>query len=424
MEKAGDLLNGLIISLANLGISYYLLIDEYDNFANNILIEHGRGTYKQITRAGGFLRSFFAVIKNGTENRSIERLFVTGVSPLVLSDVTSGMNIGRNISLLPKFSNMIGLTEEEVTQLVEYYISHGLIKAEDRATLLSIIRDYSNNYHFGEEGAGFYNTDMVLYIVDEYMARGKIPYDPIDPNIRTDYGKLRFLIIESGKVNGNFNILQEVLDKNKTKGTLIDSFAIKEIIDKEKFRSLLYYLGLLTIKNISPGGRYIFNIPNLSVYSLLWEYIRRAIGETFGLRIDTDLIQNLFEEMAFNGNWKSLFEYLLKEFYEVIKSNRDFIWREEGVVMFLLTYLTLSKLYIVEHEYETTGGDVDIFLRKNWFTTGLTRYEYLIELKHIKQVRAYGIRPNRTPWISRIKRRVQPYAPAVKTAGNRTDKQI
>ncbi len=395
-ERAGDILNSVIFKLAELNISYYLLIDEYDNFANNILIEHGKWTYRQVTHAGGFLRSFFAVIKNGTENRSIERLFVTGVSPLVLSDVTSGMNIGDNISTLEMFNKMVGLTEEDVDELLDYYIDKGKIKGEDRDLIKETIREHANNYVFSEKiEERLYNTDIVLYIVNKYLQDHKLPHDPIDPNIRTDYGKLRYLIVESKKVNGNFNVLQEIVDQNEIASTLIDSFSMEETIDETKFISLLYYLGLLTIKDKTPGGRYLFKIPNLTVTTLLWEYIRKAIGEVYDLRINIRLIQNLFEEMAFNGSWKPLFEYLLKEFYEVIKSNRDFIWREEGVVMFLLTYLTLSKLYIVEHEYETSAGYADIYLRKNWITTGLTRYEYLIEVKHVKLVRAKGISPQK-----------------------------
>ncbi len=394
-DNASSLLGGLIWELAQAGISYYLLIDEYDNFANNILIEHGRGTYKQITHAGGFLRSFFAVIKNGTENRSIEKLFVTGVSPFVLSDVTSGMNIGRNISLLPEFCTMIGLMEEEVEDLVDYYVSEGAIAKEDRDNMLVTLRESSNNYRFGDSKKTLYDTDMVLYIVDEYISRQKIPEDLVDPNIRTDYGKLRFLVIESRRLNGNFNILQQIVDKEEISAALVDSFAIEEIVTNEKFISLLYYLGLLTIKESYEGGYYNFTIPNNSVRMLLWEYMRRAVEEAFpDLRIDTVKLGELFRNMAYKGEWRPLFEFLFEEFYKAVANIRDFIWREEGVVMFLKTYLALSPLYIVEGEYEASGGYADIYLRKNWPVTRLTKYEYLIEIKY---VRAHGRAPQQNP---------------------------
>ncbi len=384
-KRAGDMIGEFVRKLHDIGVSYYLLIDEYDNFANNILIEHGRERYKKATHAGGFLRSFFAVIKNGTENRVIERLFITGVSPLVLSDVTSGMNMGDNISTMELFNGMVGVTEGELEELLDYYEGEGLFREGDRDLLRATMDKYADNYHFSEKlEEHLYNTDIVMYLMNKYIQDRKLPREPIDPNIRTDYGKLRFLIIENRKVNGNFNILQEVVDKETTRGKLIDSFAIEEIIDKEKFRSLLYYLGLLTIKDVYPGGMYLFTIPNLTVNTLLWEYLRKAVTEAFGLRVDVDFIANQFYEMAFNGDWKPLFEYLFEEFYKLVGTTRDFIWREEGVSMFIKTYLSISSLYVLESEYQASMGYVDIYLRKNWVISELTRYEYLIEMKHIK----------------------------------------
>jgi len=371
--------------LRDVRVSYYLFIDEYDNFANNILMQHGRLNYRDVTHAGGFLRSFFAVIKNGTENRVIERMFVTGVSPLVLSNVTSGMNIGDNISTLKMFSTMVGLTEEEVEQLIDYYISEGVVGREEKEELFQIIKDYSNNYAFSRDlSRRVYNTDIVMYIMNQVLKGEDFRENPIDHNIRTDYEKLRFLVIENNRLNGNFNILQEIVDTGETKGTLVDSFSIEELIDSVKFISLLYYLGLITIREHYPGGFYEFMIPNLTVNTLLWEYIREAISDAYAdLRIDVKRLGEMFRSLAFEGEWKPLFEYLLSEFYRIV-SSRDFIWKEEGVKMFLMTYLSVSPLYIVESEYDTGGGYSDIYLRKNWAITDLTEYEYLIEIKHVR----------------------------------------
>ncbi len=166
--------------------------------------------YREITHAGGFLRSFFAVIKNGTENRSIERLFVTGVSPLVLSDVTSGMNIGDNISTMKMFDTMVGLKENEVEELIDYYISEGAIPEKEKNAIMTLLKEATNNYLFSRKSEErVFNTDMVLYIINKYLQEGDLPQDPIDPNIRTDYGKLRFLVIENNRLNGNFNILRK-----------------------------------------------------------------------------------------------------------------------------------------------------------------------------------------------------------------------
>jgi ribosomal protein S8 len=384
-NSAGDLMNALVELLARNNVKYYLFIDEYDNFANNILIEHGKDTYKSITHAGGFLRSFFAVIKNGTESRVIERLFVTGVSPLVLSDVTSGFNIGDNISTDTLFNSMIGFSQEEVEELIDYYIKESAIKKDDRNEILEAMRLYYNNYTFSEATEEkLYNSDMVLYYVNKYLKSGKLPTDLLDENVRTDYGKLRYLITEKGRLNGNFNVLKELLDKGMVTGELVKSFSIGELIDTKKFKSLLFYLGLITIKENIFGNNFIFNIPNHTIKILQWDYIRKALSESFELKIDIDFLETEFVNMAFEGKWKRLFEYILDRFYEA-SSIRDFVFHEEGIKMFLLAYLNVSPLYIVHSEPEMNKGFADIFLQKDYIITDKTKYEYIVELKYVKK---------------------------------------
>ena len=165
-----------IRELSDINLSYYLLIDEYDNFANNILMHHGDEVYKELTHSVGFLRTFFAVIKNATETRTIEKMFVTGVTPLVLSDVTSGMNIGDIISNNLPFNSMLGFTQEEVNEILEYYISEGAIPADEREKILEILKKNYNNYCFSEKtDEKVYNTDMVLYFFNKYFQKGASP---------------------------------------------------------------------------------------------------------------------------------------------------------------------------------------------------------------------------------------------------------
>ena len=384
-KNATVLMNKFIQKMQKYNVSYYLLIDEYDNFANNILIEHGKGRYKNITHAGGFLRSFFAVIKNGTESRVIERLFVTGVSPLVLSDVTSGFNIGNNISTRELFNSMIGFTQEEVEKLVDYYISEKAIRKEDRAIILDAMSLNYNNYTFSAKtDERLYNSDMVLYYINTYLTDGKLPTDLLDQNVRTDYGKLRFLITEKGKLNGNFNVLKELLDKGITSGELIKSFSIGELIHTKKFKSLLFYFGLITIKENTFANDFTYIIPNKTIKSLHWEYIREAIDETYKLNIDIDFLEREFINLAFKGEWKKLFTYILDRFYEAA-SIRDFVFHEEGIKMFLLAYLNITPLYIVHSEPEMNKGYADIFLQKDYIITDKTKYECIIELKYVKK---------------------------------------
>jgi hypothetical protein len=390
----------------NLRIKYYVLIDEYDNFANNILIHHGKQTYLSLTHGAGFLRSFFAAIKAATETRTIERMFVTGVSPLVLSDVTSGMNIGDHISNEAPFNSMAGFTQAEVETMLDYYIKEKVIPENQRKEILTIFKENYDHYVFSKNGEKIYNSDMILYFFNVYFQEKEIPNNLIDSNIRTDYGKLRFLIVQDqkiqSKVNGNFSILRKLIENNETKANLTDNFYIEEIIEKNKFKSFLYYLGLLTIKKHVYGMNYVLTIPNKTIETMHFEYIRGALKDAFGLDIDIDYIESLFMEAAFEGRFKGLFEHIFEKFYKAV-SLRDFIIKEVGIKLFLLAYLNLSPLYFIESEPEMKSGYADLFFRKNYATTDMTKYEYLVELKYLNSEESKETEKNRSK-ISELKK--------------------
>ncbi|MBF0121012.1 MAG: AAA family ATPase [Desulfobacterales bacterium] len=363
------------------GGNFYLMIDEYDNFANNILIEHGQDSYMSVTHAGGFLRSFFAIIKGGTETKTIDRIFVTGVSPLLLADVTSGFNIGTNISMWEEFSEMIGVNYNELSDIIEYYISENRINLENKNKVISEIINWYNGYLFNYKLKKVCNTDMVLYFMEEYIKKEELPYNMLDDNVRTDYAKIKYLILLNNKLNGNFDILREVSEKEETSCELVTSFAIAEQIDKKKFTSLLYYLGLITISS-KIGNSFIFKIPNRVIKGLIWEFIVKSIEDAYKLRVDSFNLDKFFRNLAFKGEWQELFSYLLGKFYEA-SSIRDFIYREEGVKGFLLAYLNMTSLFKVYSEPEFNKGFADIYLEAdNRFPE--IKSGFLIELKYLK----------------------------------------
>ena len=160
IQDGGNQLRELIEILNLKEKAFYLMIDEYDNFGNNILAEYGKEKYLEVTHGVGFLRNFFAVIKDGTRDGKIDRLFVTGVSPLVLADVTSGFNIGTNISLFPALSSMVGFTQQEMEAIVDYYIIEGGLKAEDRHACIEIMKEWYNGYRLSVEASEpVYNSE-------------------------------------------------------------------------------------------------------------------------------------------------------------------------------------------------------------------------------------------------------------------------
>ena len=219
-------LNELFAYAGGHGIPLYALIDEYDNFANTVLAHHGEAAYQNFTHGGGFYRNFFATLKAGTEAGSggLERLFITGVSPVTLDDVTSGFNIGGNISLRPEFNDLLGFTEGEVRGLLELYRDHGVLDQEVDAAL-DVMREWYNGYRFARRAEGdLYNTDMVLYYLCESVPNRSMPDELIDTNVRIDYGKLRHLLVVGRQLNGNFELLRHVIGEGRVDAQVQPAF--------------------------------------------------------------------------------------------------------------------------------------------------------------------------------------------------------
>ena len=363
-------------------VSVFMIIDEYDNFANNILTEHGEETYTKVTHAGGFLRGFFTVIKGLTDNREIDRLFIAGVSPLVMADVTSGFNIGDNISQDPQLSAMIGINNEEAKQILDYYDSFGIFN-QPLDSILADFNQWYNGYSFNSNLEKIYNTISVLYYINQYIKTNKSPIILTDENMRTDYGKFRFLIAAGKKLNGNFNILKDLAQTNQTSSALVRSFALNELIAEEKFKSLLFYLGFISISKMQPDNEYVFTIPNKLIKVIIWEFIQKAFVDVYDLKINQDYLKRAFKSMALEGDWKPALQYIIDKFYEAV-SIRDFVFHEEGLKTFFLAWLNLTNLFRVTSEKVLNQGFADIYLEPEYQFGDYVKHGYVIELKYIK----------------------------------------
>ena len=272
-------LNELFAYASDHGIPLYALIDEYDNFANTVLAHHGEAAYQSFTHGGGFYRNFFATLKAGTEAGSggLERLFITGVSPVTLDDVTSGFNIGGNISLRPEFNDLLGFTEEEVRGLLKLYRDHGVLD-QDVDAALDVMREWYNGYRFARRAEGdLYNTDMVLYYLCESVPNRSMPDELIDTNVRIDYGKLRHLLVVGRQLNGNFDLLRHVIGDGRVDAQVQPSFPLERLSERENFLSLLYFFGLLSFRHVSADTPRL-GIPNQTVRRLMYALSARCVA--------------------------------------------------------------------------------------------------------------------------------------------------
>ena len=356
LDSASDILFKLVNRCQMSDQKLYVIIDEYDNFANSILATDGHEDYKSLTHGDGFFRSFFKILKSGTTGSGapISRLFITGVSPITLDDVTSGFNIGKNISLDMAFNEMLGFRQEDVVEMIDYYREKGKISNETDE-LLQIMQRWYGNYRFARETSiPLMNSDMVLYFLDEYFRGEKIPEDLIDRNVRIDYSKLRHLIIidRKGKKtsNGNFSRLREIVEKGEIVSKINRGFPLEEMDASENFVSLLFYFGLLTLKG-KREGLSLLTIPNQVVRSLYYDYIVRVSQETGLMDVNIDSIGRLLHQMAYHGEWQAFFDYLAKQL-SASTSIRDFFREEKVIQGFLLAFLGISDYFIVYSEKE------------------------------------------------------------------------
>jgi len=372
-----------------------VIIDEYDNFANTILSTAGEGEYQKLTHGEGFFRAFFNVLKSGTSgpDSPILRLFMTGVSPITLDDVTSGFNIAENISLDPDIDEVLGFNREETANMIEYYRQTGKIE-HPTSELLDIMSQWYNHYRFSQDSAGeVFNPVQVMYFLKEYLKTSRLPSDLIDRNVRIDYHKLRHLIVidrkdapqgsQIPKINGNFSKLRAIIETGSIHSPIVKGFSIDKLTDSENFISLLYYFGLLTIDGTTPAGEALLAIPNETVKRLYFDYIKETYEETQVFNLDFYTYSQLMQEMAFKGDWQPLIQYLAQRI-EASISLRDLIDREKAVQTFLNVYLGLSPLYIIHSERELNKGFADLVLEPFLAQYPAIKYAYLVEIKYLK----------------------------------------
>ena len=366
------------------GKKIYLFIDEYDNFTNMILAhEEHLVRYRNQTHGEGYLRQFFNTIK-GSAGNTLGRVFVTGVSPVTMDDLTSGFNIGTNYSLNPKFNEMTGFTEEEVRKMLDYY---GSVLPFNHTTdeLIKVMKPWYDNYCFAEEKYGettMYNSVMVLNFLDNYIdSNYQIPKKMVETNIRIDYDKLRMLIRHDKEFAHDASIIQQLVTQGFVIGTLNENFPAERINDPDNFLSLLFYFGMVTIDGTYKGETK-FIIPNEVVRDQMYTYLLDTYKEN-DLVYDRYSKGKLESKLAYHGEYKPYFEYIadcLKKY----SSQRDKQKGEAFVHGFTLAMTSQNKFYRPISELDNDGGYADIFLSPLCDIYKDMVDSYIIELKYSK----------------------------------------
>ena len=373
-----DKLNMIDTEAKDANMQLYLIIDEYDNFTNVVLNEHGEKVYWALTHAKGFYREIFKMFKG-----MFTRIFMTGVSPVTLDDLTSGFNIGWHISTKPAFNQMLGFSTEDVREMFEYFKSAGKVRPDcDVESVIAEMKPWYDNYCFSEDAlrtqSRVFNCDMVLYYLRNYMETGESPRQMIDPNTKTDYNKMKKLL-QLDKLDGNRKgVIYEIAEQGEIISNLETTFPAETLTNPKMFVSLLFYYGMLTIKG-THGSRLMLGIPNNNVRKQYYEYLLEQYEEKASL--DTNQLEDCFYDMAYDGKWHDALQFLADS-YAKVSSVRDGIEAERNIQGFFMAYLNLNAYYMTAPELELNHGYCDFFLLPD-LTHYASKHCYILELKLI-----------------------------------------
>ncbi|MBP5369656.1 MAG: AAA family ATPase [Bacteroidales bacterium] len=383
--KSNEMLYTLIDLAKKSAYKIYVMIDEYDNFANT-LFSTDELAYKQLTHGDGFFRLFFNVLKDMTSDNeaSLGRIFITGVSPLTLSDVTSGFNIADNLSIDPNLNDVMGFSETDVKTMLEYYRDTTGVFKHSVEELIEIMKPIYNDYCFAPETVDderVFNSDMVLYFIKKYTSsNGRIPDKLVDPNVRTDFFKMEKMVKIENSFGEKSRIILNIVNTGKAYFELNPEFAIAELSLANNLQSLLYYMGLLSF-GVDERGIPAFVVPNDTVRQQYCMYLEKCYTQSLGWRTDITILGNHWNTLVFDGDCKPYISYIAS----VIDENsavRDFNDQGESFVKgFFLSHFCKNSSFITYTELEANHGFTDLYLEP----LGYKRHAYIIELKYCKK---------------------------------------
>jgi hypothetical protein len=362
-ENAISSLNSFLTSAKKVGIPVYLFIDEYDNFANEIMTREGdrTATYDGLVRKEGALKTLFKAVKSATGKGGLDRIFITGVSPIVLSDMTSGFNIAEDIYLKPEFNDLCGFSESEVETLATQAAAEGGETGGNANEAVSLMRTFYNGYTFSPRSkARVYNPTLALFFLKEFQREGRYPQNMLDANLAMDLAKLEYA---AALPNGR----QMLLDIARETGVPVvpeisGRFGLRDMLDDSAkgqsfLASFLYYFGVLTIAEETVEAELKLGVPNLVARGLYVEKIAEMLLPEAVERDDgRDAAKKVFQK----GDMAPLAEFVETRYFQVFR-NRDYRWANELTVKTaFLTLLYNDILYIMDSERETGRGYPDL----------------------------------------------------------------
>ena len=380
-SRTGDAKLNLIGDLSRMmGLRLYLIVDEYDNFTNDVLNVKGHEAYHELTHGTGIYRELFKKFKP-----VFDRIIMLGVSPITLDDLTSGYNIALNMTMDSRFNQMLGFSEDEVRQMIRYYKEVGAIKPElTEDDIIGDIKPWYDNYCFAKSSFGkepsMFNSDMVCYYMSNLVDTGQRPEELIDPNTMTDYGKMKRLIVMDKLEGERLNIIHDIAEDGFIHGQVVSHFPAERMMEFGNFISLLYYYGMLTIGGVE-GELLKLIIPNNNVRLQYYHYLLEEYQSIAPANLQR--LSLCYSRAALHGDWRPMMDCILKAYHDTT-AVRQLIEGERNLQGFMNAYLTLTSYYLVAPEMEFSHGYCDFFLLPNHAAYPTVAHSYILELKYLK----------------------------------------
>ncbi len=381
-------LQSVLAAILNTPYKIYLLIDEYDNFANEVLMagqSDSKARYENLIQGEGILKTIFKTIKYSTEGQGIDRVFITGVSPVVMSDLTSGFNIAKNIYLEPEFYDICGFWESEIQAVLEKLAKGCAFSSEKIEEVLFVMRTFYNGYSFSyQQKALVYNPTLTLYFLDHLQRQCEYPRKILDSNLSMDRGKIAYI----AALPRGYEVVTQALNEAQPLAIaeLADRFGIREMLEMEHdatfMVSLLYYFGVLTLTHERNNwGDLILRIPNLVIRKLYVEQIAEKLLPDFTSKEQSNRVTRIFYQ---TGNLQPLCDFIEQHQFKVF-DNRDYRWTNELVIKTLfLTLLFNDTFYIMDSELALQREYADLVMIVRPDMRQFQLLDFLIEFKYVE----------------------------------------
>ena len=382
-QPASGKLADIVNKARRSSIPLYLIIDEYDNFTNQMIRAAGVTDYRKITHGAGFYRNWFKKFKG-----EFDRIFMTGVSPVTLDDLTSGFNIAKNLSLDAYCNATLGFSTAEAVKMFSDFKGTGRFTHGDPVAIVESIKPWYDGYCFAKKKVGeesVFNSDMTLYYLKSLVETGEPPENMVDANIKTDYDKLKTIsdlqrtVFKMEPLEA-LPMTEQAVAKGGVQFPLVESFPAEAIVKPENFRSLFFYYGLLSMAGRKMGAT-VFAVPNACVEKQIYSYLRDRYFPPSKSFLDWDAAAQSF---AYEGKWKEFFELVSKNFAETtpIRGGIDGEVRMQGYFQCEMGHL---PQFITCPELEMSHGNCDFFLFPERHYYGDVLHSYIVEFKYLKK---------------------------------------